>query len=69
LADQELTPMVKGFSSIKLVDVESQIEVLGGTLFSPPIYEGFLQTDREGIPKGVIVLDPEEMIAQPGVRP
>lgn len=50
-------------------NVESQIEVFGGTLFSPPIYEGFFQTDREGIPKGVIVLDPKEMITQPGVQP
>ncbi len=49
-----------------LEDVESQMEVFGGTLFSPPSYEGFFQTDREGRPKGVIVLDPKEMITQQG---
>jgi hypothetical protein len=48
--------------SLFLEDVESQLEVFGGTLFSPPSYEGFFQTDREGRPKGVIVLDPQEMI-------
>ena len=47
-----------------LEDVESQMEVFGGTLFDPPSYEGFFQTDREGRPKGVIVLDPKEMITQ-----
>jgi hypothetical protein len=51
-----------------LEDVESQMEVFGGTLFSPPSYEGFFQTDREGRPKGVIELDPQEMISEPGVR-
>jgi hypothetical protein len=48
--------------SLFLEDVESQMEVFGGTLFSPPSYEGFFQTDREGRSKGVIVLDPQEMI-------
>lgn len=49
-----------------LEDVESQMEAFGGTLFSPPSYEGFFQTDREGRPKGAIVLDPKEMITQLG---
>ncbi len=48
--------------SLFLEDVESQMEVFGGTLFSPPSYEGFFQTDREGRSKGVIVLDPQQMI-------
>jgi hypothetical protein len=52
-----------------LEDVESQMEVFGGTLFSPPSYEGFFQTDREGRPKGVNVLDPKEMITQRGGQP
>ena len=51
-----------------LEDVESQIEVFGGTLFDPPSYAGFFQTDREGQPKGVIGLDPQEMIIQSGER-
>jgi hypothetical protein len=52
-----------------LEDVESQMEVFGGTLFGPPSYEGFFQTDREGRPKGAIVLDPQEMITQRGGQP
>jgi hypothetical protein len=52
-----------------LENVESQMEVFGGTLFSPSSYEGFFQTDREGRPKGVIVLDPQSMMTQPGVQP
>jgi hypothetical protein len=51
-----------------LEDVESQMEVFGGTLFDPPSYEGFFQTDREGRPKGAIVLDPQEMITTSGER-
>jgi hypothetical protein len=49
-----------------LEDVESQMEVFGGTLFDPPSYEGFFQTDRQGKPKGAIVLDPQEVIMQLG---
>jgi hypothetical protein len=49
-----------------LEDSRLQFEILGGTLFEPPNYEGFFQTDREGRPKGVIVLDPKEMIIQSG---
>jgi hypothetical protein len=49
-----------------LEDTESQMVVFGGILFDPPYYEGFFQTDRDGRPKGVIVLDPKEMITQIG---
>jgi hypothetical protein len=49
-----------------LEDSRLQFEILGGTLFEPPNYEGFFQTDRDGRPKGVIVLDPKEMIIQSG---
>jgi hypothetical protein len=52
-----------------LEDAESQMTVFGGTLFAPPNYEGFFQTDRNGRPKGVIVLDPKEMITKPGDKP
>ncbi len=52
-----------------LEDVQSQMTVFGGTLFSLPSYEGFFQTDRESRPKGVIVLDPKEMITQRGEQP
>jgi hypothetical protein len=51
-----------------LEDIKSQSEVFGGTLFDPPAYEGFFQTDRVGRPKGVIVLDPLETIVQSGER-
>jgi hypothetical protein len=54
--------------SLFLEDVESQMEVFGGTLFDPPAYEGFFQTDRQGRPKGAIVLDPLEVINQLGER-
>lgn len=49
-----------------LEDVSSQMVVFGGTLFSLPSYEGFFKTDREGQPKGVVALDPKEMIIQRG---
>jgi hypothetical protein len=51
-----------------LEDSESQMVVFGGILFDPPFYEGFFQTDRDGRPKGVVVLDPKEMIPQIGER-
>lgn len=45
-------------------DIESQQQVFGGTLFEQDFYEGFFQTDRRGIPKGAIALDPQEMISK-----
>lgn len=49
-----------------LEEFTSQMEVFGGTLFGYPSYEGFFKTDREGRPKGVIAIDPKEMITKPG---
>jgi hypothetical protein len=52
-----------------LEDVQSQMTVFGGTLFNLPSYEGFFRTDREGRPKGVVVLDPKEMMTAPREQP
>jgi hypothetical protein len=43
-------------------NVDDQHIVFGGRLFDLPSYEGFFQTDRAGRPKGVIALDPKELI-------
>jgi hypothetical protein len=43
-------------------DVDRQQEVFGGRLFDLPSYEGFFQTDREGRPRGVVALDPRELL-------
>jgi hypothetical protein len=43
-------------------DVDQQQAVFGGRLFDIPSYEGFFQTDRAGRPKGVIALDPQELL-------
>jgi hypothetical protein len=40
---------------------EQQI-VFGGRLFDNLTYEGFFRTDREGRPKGIIALDPKDLI-------
>ena len=37
-------------------------ERFGGELFAEPIFQGFLQTDRDGNPKGIIALDPRELL-------
>ncbi len=39
-----------------------QKERFGGELFSDPIFKGFLQTDRDGNPKGIIALDPRDLL-------
>jgi hypothetical protein len=43
-------------------EVELQQSVFGGRLFDLPSYEGFFQTDREGRPKGIVALDPQELL-------
>lgn len=43
-------------------EVELQQTVFGGRLFDLPSYEGFFQTDREGRPKGIVALDPQELL-------
>ena len=43
-------------------EVGQQQVVFGGRLFDLPSYAGFFQTDRAGRPKGVIALDPQELL-------
>ena len=52
------------FDSLFVESVNDQQIVFGGRLFDLPSYEGFFQTDREGRPKGVIALDPQEFTTQ-----
>ncbi len=50
------------FDSIFDEELVVQKERFGGELFADPIFQGFLQTDRDGNPKGIIALDPRELI-------
>jgi hypothetical protein len=43
-------------------NAKEQQMVFGGRLFDNPSYEGFFRTDREGRPKGIIALDPKDLI-------
>jgi hypothetical protein len=43
-------------------EVSQQQIVFGGRLFDLPNYEGFFQTDRQGRPKGIVALDPQDLI-------
>lgn len=43
-------------------NANQQPAILGGQLFNIASYEGFFQTDRENRPKGVVVLDPQELL-------
>lgn len=45
-------------------DEQSQQEVFGGELKPLVNFEGFLRSDREGRPKGVVALDPSKLISQ-----
>lgn len=48
-------------------NAHEQQSIFGGRLFDIPSYEGFFQTDREGRPKGVIALDPQELMTKSGI--
>jgi hypothetical protein len=50
-------------------EVQQQQTIFGGRLFDLPSYEGFFQTDRAGRPKGVIALDPQEMLRSSRSQP
>jgi hypothetical protein len=43
-------------------DIERQLEVFCGELQPTFGYNSFLQRDREGNPRGVVALDPRELI-------
>ena len=44
-------------------DSDSQQDVFCGELFPTIGYDRFLQTDKEGNPRGVVALDPRELIS------
>lgn len=44
-------------------DTDSQQDVFCGELFPTIGYDRFLQTDKEGTPRGVVALDPRELIS------
>jgi hypothetical protein len=46
--------------SLFVEDVDSQQEVFGGELFPSLGYDRFLQTDKEGNPRGIVAIDPRE---------
>ncbi len=39
-----------------------QQDRFGGELLADPIFQGFFQTDRDGNPRGIVVLDPRELL-------
>ena len=39
-----------------------QQKIFGGELLANPFFQGFLQTDRDGNPRGIIALNPQELI-------
>jgi hypothetical protein len=39
-----------------------QKETFGGELFADPVFQGFLKTDRDGNPRGIIALDPKDLL-------
>jgi hypothetical protein len=43
-------------------DLLVQKETFGGELFADPVFQGFLQTDRDGNPRGIIALDPRDLL-------
>ena len=40
----------------------AQQERFGGELLGDPLFQGFLQTDRDGVSRGIIALDPRELL-------
>jgi hypothetical protein len=45
-------------------DLTTMQEKFGGELRADPIFQGFLQTDRNGNPRGIIALDPRELLEE-----
>jgi hypothetical protein len=43
-------------------DLLVQKKTFGGELFADPAFQGFLQTDRDGNPRGIIALDPRDLL-------
>jgi hypothetical protein len=43
-------------------ELTTQQERFGGELLGDPVFQGFLQTDRDGVSRGIIALDPRELL-------
>ena len=43
-------------------ELTAQQERFGGELLGDPVFQGFLQTDRDGVSRGIIALDPRELL-------
>ena len=43
-------------------DLTAQQDRFGGELLADPIFQGFFQTDRDGNPRGIIAIDPRELL-------
>ena len=43
-------------------ELTAQQERFGGELLSDPVFQGFLQTDRDGVPRGIIALNPRKIL-------
>jgi hypothetical protein len=44
-------------------DLMAQSDRFGGELRADPVFQGFLQTDRDGLPRGIVALDPRELLS------
>ena len=45
-------------------DLSVQKERFGGELLADPTFQGFFQTDRDGNPRGIVAIDPRELLEQ-----
>lgn len=45
-------------------ELTAQQKRFGGELLADPFFQGFLQTDRDGNPRGIIALNPQELLKQ-----
>lgn len=43
-------------------ELTAQQDRFGGELFGDPVFQGFLQTDQDGVSRGIIALDPRELL-------
>ena len=43
-------------------DLTAQQDRFGGELLADPTFQGFFQTDRDGNPRGIVAIDPKELL-------
>ena len=43
-------------------DLNAQRDRFGGELLADPTFQGFFQTDRNGNPRGIVAIDPRELL-------